>query len=67
MQARSCPKAPQEMETGMRKLLVVIVVAFAAFYLFTEPQASADVVRNAVGVLGQGAKAVVTFLTALFH
>ncbi len=51
----------------MRKVLVVVVVAFAAFYLFTEPQASADVVRNAVGVLGDAFQAIVSFLTALFR
>ena len=51
----------------MRKLLVVIVVAFAAFFLFTEPRASADVVRNAVGVLGDAFQSIVDFLTALFR
>lgn len=51
----------------MRKLVTILVLAFVVFYLFTQPRASADAVRNAVGVVGQGFDALVAFLTALFR
>jgi hypothetical protein len=51
----------------LKKLVGVLVVAFVAFYLFTEPQASADAVRRAVAVVGDAFGAMVTFLSALFR
>jgi hypothetical protein len=51
----------------MKKLLGVVVIAFAVFYLFTEPKQAADVVRGAVTLLGDGFDRVVAFLTALFR
>jgi hypothetical protein len=50
----------------MKKLLGVIVIAFAVFYLFTQPQSAADAVRGAVSVLGDAFNAVITFIGALF-
>jgi hypothetical protein len=50
----------------VKKLVGVVVAAFVVFYLFTDPKHSADVVRGAVGLLGQGFDAIVTFLNALF-
>jgi hypothetical protein len=50
----------------MQKLLVGVVVAFAAFYLLTQPQGAADVVRGAGAVVGDAFHAVIAFITALF-
>ncbi len=49
----------------MKKLLGVVVIAFAVFYLLTQPQAAADAVRGAMGVIGDAFDALVTFFTAL--
>lgn len=51
----------------MKKLLGVVVIAFAVFYLLTQPAAAADAVRGAGGVLQDAFHAVVTFLNALFR
>jgi len=51
----------------MKKLVGLLVAAFVLFYLFTEPKQAADVVRGAVGLLGNGFDAVVAFLSALFR
>jgi hypothetical protein len=51
----------------MRKLLGVVAIAFALFYLLTQPQASADAVRGAVGVIGDAFDALTAFVTALFR
>jgi hypothetical protein len=50
----------------MRKLLIIVAVAFAAWYLFTQPQQSANVVQNALALVTNAFDAVITFLTALF-
>jgi hypothetical protein len=51
----------------MKKLVGAVVAVFVLFYLFTEPRHAADVVRGAVGLLGNGFDAVVAFLSALFR
>jgi hypothetical protein len=49
----------------MKKVLTALVVAFALFYMLTQPQAAADVVRGAVGVVGDAFTATIAFITAL--
>jgi Na+/H+ antiporter NhaD/arsenite permease-like protein len=51
----------------MRKLLVGLVVAFALFYLFTQPQGAAEAVRGAAGAVVVAFNSVIEFITALFH
>jgi hypothetical protein len=50
----------------MRKLLVGVVVAFAAFYLLSQPAAAADAVRGAALAVGVAFNSVIEFATALF-
>jgi hypothetical protein len=61
-----CDQTSLGPEAAMQKLLVGVVVAFAAFYLLTQPQGAADVVRGAGGVVGDAFNAVIEFITALF-
>jgi hypothetical protein len=49
----------------MKKLLGVAVVAFALFYLLTQPQSAAEVVRGAGGVVVDAFNSVITFISAL--
>ncbi len=51
----------------MKKLLGGIVIAFAVFYLLTEPRSAADAVRGAGDVVGQAFNAVIDFMNALFR
>jgi hypothetical protein len=51
----------------MKKLLGVAVIAFALFYLLTQPQAAAEAVRGGIGVVGDAFNALVTFITALLR
>ena len=51
----------------MKKLLAAVIVVFVAFYLFTRPQESADVVHSALDLVGTAFDSLITFLTALFH
>ena len=51
----------------MRKLLGAVAVAFALFYLLTQPHAAADAVRGAGGVVGNAFDAVISFFSALFR
>ena len=50
----------------MKKLLGGVAVAFALFYLLTQPQSAAGAVRGAGGVVGSAFDAVITFISALF-
>lgn len=50
----------------MRKLLILTVLAFLAFYLFTNPVGAAGAVRGGAALLGQAAGAIITFLTTVF-
>ena len=51
----------------MRKLVVGLVVAFALFYLVTQPQGAADAVRGAAAATVVAFDALIKFFTALFH
>ena len=49
----------------IRKLLVAAAVAFAAWYLLTEPASAAQVVRGAIALLQHGAHSLAAFLNKL--
>jgi len=49
----------------MKKLVGAILVAFALFYLLTQPQSAAEVVRGAGSVLLDAFNSVITFISAL--
>jgi hypothetical protein len=50
----------------MRKLMVGLVVAFALFYLVTQPQGAAEAVRGAADAVRVAFESVIEFITALF-
>ena len=51
----------------MKKLLGVIAIAFAVFYMMTQPTQAADAVRGAVSVVGDAFESLVAFISALFR
>lgn len=50
----------------MRKVVLLVVIAFAAFYLLTQPVAAADAVRGAVDAVFDGFEQLTRFITHLF-
>lgn len=50
----------------MRKVLLVVVIVFAGFFLMTQPAAAADVVRGVADAIGNVFQTVIEFLNALF-
>jgi hypothetical protein len=50
----------------MKKLLMGLVIAFAAFYLISQPANAAEAIRGAAGAVGVAFESVIEFLTALF-
>ena len=50
----------------VKKLAGFIVLAFAIFYVITQPVASANVVNGAGGVVAAAANSMSTFVTSLF-
>jgi uncharacterized membrane protein len=49
-----------------KKLLIWLVIAFAAFYLFTQPENAAAAVGGAFSAVGKAFGSLITFLSALF-
>jgi hypothetical protein len=51
---------------NLKKLVVLLVVAFVLFFLITQPHESADVVDNILTWLKDGAESIITFVQTLF-
>lgn len=51
----------------MKKVLIGLVVAFALFYLVTQPVGAADAIKGAADAVGVAFEALIAFLTALFR
>jgi hypothetical protein len=51
----------------MRKLAIGLVVAFALFYLISQPRDAAEAVRGAAGAVIIAFESVVEFISALFR
>jgi len=49
-----------------KKLVIWTVIAFAAFYLFTQPESAASAVRGAAAAIGSAFGSVITFFSSLF-
>lgn len=49
-----------------KKGLVLVVVAFAVFYLLTQPEGAAQAIRGAAGAVIGAFEQVVRFISALF-
>jgi len=50
----------------VKKVLIVVLVVFAAFFLYQEPTAAADVFKGAFSVVGNVLETFIEFLNALF-
>ncbi|WP_197285051.1 hypothetical protein [Sciscionella sediminilitoris] len=46
---------------NVKKIAIIAAIALVAFFLITQPTSSANVVKNILGGLGDGAEAVVSF------
>lgn len=49
----------------LKKLLTLIVVALALFFVFTRPQTAGNLVTDGLGLLRDGAEQVVAFITSI--
>jgi hypothetical protein len=52
---------------AMRKLGIGLVVAFALFYLITQPEGAATAVRGAADAVMVAFNSIIEFITALFR
>jgi len=50
----------------VKKVLTILAVAFAVYYILTSPSSAADAVSAALSALASGFNAVITFFTQLF-
>ncbi|WP_370938996.1 hypothetical protein [Amycolatopsis sp. cg13] len=54
------------MSSGLKKIVVIGVVALVLFFLITQPTNSAAFVHRVLSWLKDGAEAIVTFFKSLF-
>ncbi len=54
------------MTSVAKKGFTLLVIAFAGFYLLTQPQDAAGAVKGAITAIGDAFDQVVTFFSALF-
>lgn len=54
-------------EGPVKKLLLGLVVAFAAFYLFTQPVGAAEAIKGAAAAVGVAFESIIEFITALIR
>ena len=50
----------------VKRTVGLLVLAFAVFYLLTQPQAAADAVRGAASAVASAFDAIIRFVGALF-
>ena len=50
----------------MRKLAIGLVIAFALFYMLTQPAGAAQAVRGAADAVGVAFNSILEFISALF-
>ena len=50
----------------MRKLAIGLVIAFALFYMLTQPAGAAQAVRGAADAVGVAFNSIIEFSSALF-
>lgn len=48
-----------------KKGMTLLAIAFAAFYLFTQPENAADALKGAFDAVAEGFQAVIRFFNAL--
>lgn len=49
----------------IKRIVVLLVVIFALFYLFTRPTDAAAAVKSAFGAVGSGLNSIITFFSSL--
>jgi hypothetical protein len=49
----------------VKKILLWVLVAFAAYAIFTSPDQAADIVKTSGTILGDGVKSIGTFFDSL--
>ena len=54
------------MSPGAKKILSVVVIVLLAYFVISQPTESANLVQDLLGMLQEGAEAVITFLQSLF-
>ena len=57
----------REKERPVKKVLGIVAIAFAVFFVLTQPHAAADVVRGAGGVVEGAFNSFIAFMTALLR
>jgi len=55
----------EEVRTMLKKVLLLLVVGFAAFYLLTRPEGAANAVEDAAGAVIEAFEAIARFFTSL--
>lgn len=56
----------ERMSKGLRRFLILAVVAVLLFFVISQPEGAADVVRSIVAIIGQALSSISQFFRSLF-
>lgn len=54
------------MSASLRRFLILVVVAVVLFFVISQPEGAADVVRSILNLIGEAFSAIATFFRSLF-
>ncbi len=64
-QSRDVCHEEEQVTDVAKKVVTLLVIAFAAFYLLTQPESAAGAIKTALDAVVDGLEAVARFFTAL--
>jgi nucleoside recognition membrane protein YjiH len=54
------------MSSGLRRFLILVVVAVLLFFVISQPEGAADVVQSILAIIGDALSSIATFFRSLF-
>ncbi|MHC1562814.1 hypothetical protein ACR9E3_27940 [Actinomycetospora sp. C-140] len=54
------------MSKGLRRFLIIVVVAVVLYFIIAQPEGAADVVRSILAIIGNALSSIATFFRSLF-
>jgi thiosulfate reductase cytochrome b subunit len=61
-----CLEEAEETQVNVKRVIAWLLLAFIVFFIVSQPETSADMVRSAFRGLSNAASALANFLTSLF-
>ena len=64
--SRGARERQGQMSSGLRRFLILVVVAVLLFFVISQPEGAADVVQSILAIIGDALSSIATFFRSLF-